>query len=168
MALDERRLDKNAEGWFSVPWRDGWNAVSLGHAAYFLLDYRAPSTVSSVAADLGLWLSERRTDAFAYWNIDDAIAEVGRASLMLRAALRCMQIVIARSDGGGEVYNAILRPAFDSYTPEAIESVIEPIRCLDALGFGSPGATHPESYERRKKAFQIAWRRGLYRAAYAL
>jgi len=30
--LDEYRLDRNSDGWFTVPWRDGWNAVGLALA----------------------------------------------------------------------------------------------------------------------------------------
>lgn len=167
--LDERRLDQNAQGWFSIPWREGLNAVSLAHAAFFDLEFEKKSAaILAVAQDLGLWLSERRTDTFTYWLADEALSEIGSSSPFLRAALRCLQIRIARSDGDGEVYNAILRPTFDFYqtTPE-IELNVERHRMLDALGgYDLKVARHDN--ERRKKAFQIAWRRGLYRAAYAL
>mgnify|MGYP000863855636 CR=1 FL=1 len=154
--LDEQRLDKNAAGWFSVPWRDGWNAVQLA------FEIGAGPADSEWTASMSRWINERTRSAQAYFEAGDFLERLrgGVLDPFARAALRCYQLLVAQSDAGGEGYNRILFPLFDAHPPERFDLAVLHWRARDALG----GFVD----ERRRAAFNTAWRRGLYRAAYAV
>lgn len=158
--IDEQRLDKNAAGWFSVPWRDGWNAVNLAldasQRAYRSSD---PNEVPEWALFLGRLIRDRELSSQAYLTADMFI-ESRQVAAFARAALRCYQLLVSRSDAGGDGYNRILFPLFDAQEPEAHEGTIRYWRAQDALG----GFVD----ERRRAAFNTAWNRGLYKVAYAV
>ncbi|MGH7179934.1 MAG: hypothetical protein ACREJC_21335 [Tepidisphaeraceae bacterium] len=150
--IAEHSLDNNAENWFSIPWRDGWNAVELAAAV----------------AEPDSWLRDvcqnRRTEQDVYWEAQDRLALM--PSKMSRAALRCLQILIAKSDGGGEVYNAILLAPFSVLLPENVDRLVRDYRCHDSIGlYPKPQG---DEHDRLRRAFSIAWDRGLYHAAYSL
>lgn len=152
--IAEHKLDNNAEGWFKIPWRDGWNAVGLAVAAS-PLDYSRP------------WLTgvfdARRNDMTTYWEAEERM--VG-ADPMLRAGLRCLQIKISNSHGGGHVYNAILVGPFNEPAPQEVSDTVLEHRCRDAIG--TTAIMQNDVNDRLRRAFTTAWKRGLYLAAYSL
>lgn len=163
--LDEHRGETSVKGWLSVPWRDGW------HAARLALDIAAECGTEEFKRVKDTWehLKEILRDDVrtlaVYARLDEILHTIrwSHATPALRAAARIMQVVIAKSDGGGEVENAILEPI--------ISGLDEPWmlyhRMCDALGIRSATMLTP-TLARRKKAFETAWKRGLFRVAYAL
>lgn len=159
--LAEYSLDNNAHGWFRMPWRDGWNAVMLA--------YNAPS-VAKPSAEIADFVVNaylrRETSSWLYHEADTYLHTSTEANRHQRAALRCLQVLIAKSDGGGHVYNDILIPAFLNCEPSWVSEAILNWRCQDSIGV-SPMMTG-DSNDRLRRAFKIAWDRGLYAAAYSL
>jgi hypothetical protein len=152
-------LDNNAGGWFRPAWRDGWNAVEL-------------ATKASTACSEVTWLDAVCTNraltagAEAYWRASELLSN-GRADAMCNAALRCLQVLISHSDGGGEVYNAILvRPFSERVFPEDVFDLVLEYRCRDSIG--TTAVLQGDINDRQRRAFVIAWKRGLYLAAYSL
>jgi hypothetical protein len=154
--IAEYTLDNNAENWFKLPWRNGWNAVELA--------------ARSAGDDEDPWLllvcAKRIADQGAYWNAQDQLSTTVTPSRMLRAALRCLQVLIANSSGGGAVYNAILRGPFEAQDPERVSDLVLEYRCRDSIG--TTAVMQGDTNDRLRKAFSIAWGRGLYMAAYSL
>ncbi len=166
--LDESKLDNNAKGWFIPPWHDGWNAIELAlaqahHEEHGQYPGYHPAAVSSGELwEVQLLVDKRIRTNEAYHNIGEILVS---GTLIKRrafyAALRCYQVLIANSHGGGHVYNDVLRPIFNSIEiTERLASLVEQHRRNDAIGKNAD--------EKYKRAFQIAWRRGLYLAAYSL
>jgi hypothetical protein len=154
--IAEHKLDANAENWLKLPWRDGWNAVEMAGRA---------------TADFGdLWLSDvcrnRRIGPEIYWEAQDRLSMTVTHNPMMRAALRCLQALLAKSDGGGEVYNGILLGPFSSVLPETVADLVLEYRCHDAIGVWP--TLIGDKNDRLRRAFATAWSRGLYLAAYSL
>lgn len=162
LALDAGRLDKNAEGWFSIPWRDGWNACYLAKAVITKLERACPTRdyCAKMLEPFYVGLAHGSLSSDTYAMIGEVL-ERGSLHAIARAGLRCYQMLIARSDAGGAGYNAILRPAFEPLLPESVAEDVRYWRCLDALGETAPSFA-------RVQAFNLAWGRGLFKAAYAL
>lgn len=163
--IAEHKLDNSAENWFRIPWRNGWNAIELAMNA----NTRVYSTeFNERHADP--WLvdvcRDRTTTEDIYWIAQDRLATTITPSSMKRAALRCLQILLAKSDGGGEVYNAILLGPFSSLLPEHVADLVMEYRCRDSIGVSS--TLLGDRNDRLRRAFVTAWSRGLYLAAYSL
>lgn len=174
MILDERRLERNAIGWFQVPWNNGTNAIMLAHQMWwrmFVPHLQATQTwlPTHMRADKLLDGSAHIHPTDIYHHIEDLLREIEwhQSTPALRAALRCMQILIARSDGGGHVYNDVLRPLFEGReNDDGIEDLIRSHRCNDAIG--TMMQLQGDTNDRIRRAFTIAWDRGLFVAAYSL
>lgn len=159
--LYESKADYNVAGWLSVPWRDGWNAAQLA------LNIARDSGATDFASVEGIWkllrdywMNNTRT-ARVYADLEELLHEIRWTTLTpaLRSAARCMQLVIANSDGGGQVENVIL----EHIVTGLHEKLVTECRLVDAVGHDiSPVG------ERRRQAFLTAWRNGLYRVAYAI
>jgi hypothetical protein len=155
--LAEHRLDNNAAGWFTMPWRDGWNAAKLAYECHL-------ADGGDVDTFVHGWVMQRAPTAAMYWTCAELMQSGG--SPLFMAALRCIQVKIATSDGGGHVYNYILQPIFERYTQlDKFEQLVADSRFVDSVG--GLNSFSPRT-ERLRRAFYIAWRRGLYAAAYAL
>lgn len=156
--IAEHKLDSNAENWFKLPWRNGWNAIDLA------------LHVAQNETELEPWLStvcrNRSTGQDVYWTAQDLLSTTVTPNRMMRAALRCLQILIANSDGGGEVYNAILLGPFSTILPERVNDLVMEYRCRDSIGVSA--VLRGDGSDRLRRAFTIAWKRGLYHAAYSL
>jgi hypothetical protein len=154
--LAEYSLDNNAGGWFRPAWRNGWNAVELAAKAIDPCAERA--WLEAVCA-------QPHTSAEAYWRASELLygGGIGR---MTGAALRCLQVLIANSDGGGEVYNSILVGPFSEELPEDVFDLVLEYRCRDSIG--TTAVLQGDNNDRQRRAFSIAWNRGLYLAAYSL
>ncbi len=169
--IAEYQLDNTAYGWFRPLWKNGLNAAALARDAA-----RAPG----VADGLGM-AAER--DAMAL--LDRGLVEPDlyekcgavytalvqpkintNTCRLLAVGLRCMQLSIARSDGGGTVYNELLIPVFLPLDPKHVELLVLEHRCKDAIGTTSH--LKGDRNDRQRSAFRIAWQRGLYLAAYAI
>jgi hypothetical protein len=153
--IAEYTLDNNAENWFRMPWRDGWNAVEL-----------AVSAIVDVTPDW--WLIEKCEKRIIGSDTYEVAQEfMGLTpSRMTRAALRCLQVLVAKSDGGGEIYNAILLRPFAAVYPESVADFVLEYRCRDSIGTTSE--LKGDANDRLRRAFATAWRRGLYLASYSL
>jgi len=153
--IAEHTLDNNAENWFRLPWRDGWNAVELAMTA-------------ATDADADPWLVhtclKRMAGNDAYEVAQEFMAMT--SSRMMRAALRCLQVLVAKSDGGGEIYNTILLRPFSLVLPETVAHLVMEYRCRDSIGV-SPDL-QGDGNDRLRRAFVTAWTRGLYLASYSL
>ena len=170
--IAEYQLDNNAYGWFRPPWRDGRNAIDLARAAVALFTYLPPnlSEILAILDDAKHDASPSRVATYElagemYRQLVQPKIDT-HANRLLAAALRCAQIKLANSDGGGHVYNEILIPAFLSIEPALVEDVVLEARCLDSIG-----TTHHlrgDRNDRQRSAFTTAWKRGLYLAAYAI
>lgn len=173
--IAEYQLDNNAHGWFVLPWRNGWNAARL---AYEIWEWNCPKAGgpgveangdTRFAYEFAIKLLETRTaETFAYVHLEDLIANLkdSECDRRLRACLRCIQITIANSSGGGNAYNDVLRPVVEGLSEEDVVDFITEWRCHDAIGTG-PQLTG-DANDRQRHAFVIAWRKGLYHAAYSL
>ena len=158
--IAEHTLENNAHGWFHTPWRDGWNAVGLAY------ELAVPDTFR--------WLNDvllhKQAEPQLYWQAEDRLIELAAQNqntvMMERAALRCLQVLVANSSGGGHAYNAILISAFSLPAPaEVVDDVLE-YRCRDSIG--TTAVLQGDSNDRLRGAFRTAWTRGLYVAAYSL
>jgi hypothetical protein len=157
--IAEYSLDNNAGGWFRPAWRNGWNAIELATAASNekggalgwlneTCKTRVPELAMSMTYELaGQFMNDAQTP-------------------MLRAALRCLQILVANSHGGGEVYNSILVDPFAMALPEDVFDLVLEYRCRDSIG--TTAQFQGDLNDRLRRAFTTAWKRGLYVASYAL
>ncbi len=165
-ALDEHRLETNSDGWFKIPWRYGENAVQLALDVYYA---EAPKIVAGVP--VALWqptsdlFHSRSMLGLSYAQLDEYLytLPIGHElSKYVRAAIRCRQLLIAQSSGGGHVYNDVLKIALEG---EVTEEQMIKRRALDALGLDHN--QNPAAW-KNFKPFELAWKRGLFHAAYAL
>ena len=169
--LAEYQLDNNAYGWFRPLWRNGEWAVAL--AKHVALD-------PAVRDGTGLGLEQQavalidgaQRNAETYEIAGKLHNEIVQPKIntntarLLAASLRCLQLKIANSHGGGLVYNEVLIPAFLPIEPSLVEHLVLEFRCNDAIG-----TTHQlrgDRNDRQRHAFTVAWKRGLYLAAYSL
>jgi len=163
---------KGSAGWFSIPWRFGWNAVRL---AFALCGNTLP-TWNRDSEDRK-WLealleSPNPTKSAAlYWRAQDLLLDlnVPREKTAARAALRCLQVYVGESDGGGALYNDILRPVFEAHEANGVsfgQDLMLRWRCQDAIY--TTIILQNDKNDRYRRAFKIAWERGLYQAAYAI
>lgn len=159
--IAEYTLEANAAGWFTLPWKSGWSVVRL------LLDFDrvAGGAQTPHRYELEKLMEARADDREVYHLAEDCRIEAPTRAL--RAAWRCVQILISKSHGGGHVYNDIVRPIFDAHTEiETFAPIVLDARCHDALGVGVQ--LQNDRFDRQRRAFRIAWQRGLYLVAYAI
>ena len=163
--LDEHRLDNNAEGWFKVPWRNGWNAVGLATTTWDSIeDGQSSDNEYATFRFLSDVISSRQLQGS--YEVANLLLDRAHHKL-LYAGLRCLQVLASNSHGGGEVYNTILRLAFDAEQPSLLfEHHVLHWRCLDALGVEP--TLNGDKFDRQRRAFFIAWKRGLYHSAYSI
>ena len=120
--LDEHKLDNGVAGWFELPWRSGWNAARFAfesHARF--VDDDNGHIDPHLRYLLGRWISDQHVSPAIYEAADEAIAEVSmkilhhnlQAARLLLAGLRCVQLTIANSSGGGVTFNDVFRVLFD-------------------------------------------------------
>lgn len=166
LALAECRLDTGARGWFDMPWRDSWNAVALAadlaHAATIDTtpdDAEAISFVRCAAV-------ARAADTETYHRADELL-RLCAGNALVSAALRCLQLTMSRSDGGGEVPSVVLRIAYErACIAGTHESLVITHRCHDALG--TTVERQGDAFDKIRRAFSIAWDRGMFRTIYGL
>lgn len=158
--LDEHRLETNAKGWFTMPWRNGRYAVGLALTVF------GTERVRAVSIPDVLLLAWHNISSMSYEELDDLrylMPIDHHLSRFIRGALRCQQLLLSKSDGGGMVYNDVLSVAIGDYVSE--EQMIE-WRARDALNV--PVGQTTAAWEHARKTFGLAWKRGLYHAAYAI
>jgi len=172
--LAENKLD-DFDAQFEAPWRDGWNTVAL------LFEEAIARGIDQVfegpgwSAQLALWITDRLVSPDVYRQAE--LMEVGALrELMTRAidayglraialAARCAQLVTANTSAGGHAFNPLLKRFYSTViaTPTELKR-IRKHRCNDAVGI----EREDHKNDRERRAFNIAWERGLYRAAYAI
>jgi len=158
--IAEYALDNNAFGWFRAPWRNGKNAIELARLAA----PKAPPFSKEIDNWLHACFPEPDLDPTHYEYAGILLNEA--TNPFQHAALRCMQVMLAHSDGGGHVYNIPLIGAFRTIEPVLVEQLVMECRCRDAIGVGLQ--LQHDSNDRLRRAFKIAWERGLYLVAYSL
>lgn len=120
---------------FELPWRSVeapvWACTSLAlqadkavrHELPLLFDWLETATQTGNPADS--W----------YWQLEDAaqLARLSRSpgAVAVQSGLRCIQLQLARSDGGGMLYNVPLQRAvtFAAYRGILDEGVIDDVLC---------------------------------------
>lgn len=164
--LDEYRLDNNVEGWFSLPWRNGWCAVALAYQLWSAnVDERC--CLDALAVDFVRDALDRLDATSEAYNQATQLITDGIGDRLLNAAVRCLQVHISNSSGGGWVFNDILKSAIRDTTPDHLhEELVMNHRCVDAIG--SAPMPKNDGFDHRRAAFVFAWRRGLYHAAYSI
>jgi len=171
--IAEHKLENSAKGWFTIPWRDGFNAFRL---AVDLSDGAGQNEIRNFISSVKDRNEARVPEV--YWKAAELISLFGpdinrRSSIHYQyAALRCLQILNSNSDGGGAIYNTLLDLALSRHDVEdtgldwdAIAKLVMRHRCNDALGMSD---RHQSLMSREAGAFEIAWKRGLYHAAYSI
>lgn len=159
------------EGWFKLPWRDGRQAVGL---VTDLIQRAASGLYGTPLAIAGDVTRLHPDDPDLYWRCEELRDDVDRAGFstsfasLLLMRLRMLQLLASNSHGGGHGYNTVLLRDWHRLAPEHVDCARQFVwvrRQLDALGVdGSLANVSP----RRQQAFAVAWRDGLFRAAYAL
>ena len=160
--IAEHKFENYAAGWFKLPWRDGWNAVGL--AAQAIEDRPNTDDYNDHYHWLRRVVRNRETSNEVYWEAEDRLHQA--IDPLTRAGLRCLQILIAKSSGGGEVYNSILVTPFAIPPSILVADFVMHHRCVDAIG--TTPSLKGDGNDRLRRAFTTAWQRGLYQAAYAL
>lgn len=178
--IAEYQLDNNAYGWFRLPWRDGINAVGLclttidvvgdhyrddrASEAMDLLDtaIKSPTLTRELAPSISTMYE--RAGELAHHYMAGKI-NTNTAKLLI-AGLRCLQLKIANSHGGGAMYNEWLIPTFLPIEAARVEDLVLEWRCHDSIGTGHQ--LRGDRNDRQREAFTTAWRRGLYMAAYSI
>lgn len=169
--LDEHRLERNVSGWFTVPWRDGWCAIECACGCFTrnFDQYNSPRE-HSIDDLLSNALRARKPSAELYYAAGEFLERIDteEVSPFLYAALRCLQMLISNSSGGGENYNVLLRRAFEKVQEpiELYEDVVLEYRCRDAIG--TTAVMQRDAHDDVRRAFAFAWHQGLFHAAYAL
>jgi hypothetical protein len=160
--LDEHRLETNATGWFKLPWRNGYFATALALEVFDCAAERDAITIPSALSD-----ARHHIQKMTYEELDDlrhGMPIYHFLSRYIRGAIRCRQLLLSKSDGGGYGYNDVLRVAVGDHVGE--EQMIE-WRARDALNV-LPADRSTQAWESARKTFELAWKRGLYHAAYAI
>ena len=174
--LAENKLD-DFDAQFEAPWRDGWNAVALLFEEAIACGIaRAPEGLGW-SAQLTLWITDRLVSPDVYRQAELMEVEALRALITMPSsvdmygmraialAARCAQLVVANTSAGGHAFNPLLKRFYSTVVSDDNELWrIRKHRCNDAVG--AEREDHANARERR--AFNIAWERGLYRAAYAI
>jgi hypothetical protein len=172
--LDDNRTVYNLQGWLSVPWRSGFCAARVPLDIWDAwADHKAPR----LANTLRLLLQGSDIDPAVYETAEEVIAEAGvlhyggdRWARLIQTAGRCIQLQIARSSGGGCVYNDVLRTSLEIVDrrgeSQDLTEIMLNARCLDAIG--TVAQLQNNAFDRERRAFVIAWKRGLYQAAYSI
>jgi hypothetical protein len=170
--LLEQSVPSTPQGWFSVPWRNGFHAVWL---AYHLdLDLRSDGRElrkSVFDCLIGAENSARVETPKYYWSARKLIRALTQNMVFpeaLISALRMMQLYVSSSDGGGHGYNEHLLSLCEKllergHTEETLARSVRQARAVDVVG----AATSSEQ-QRRLAAFYTAWDRGLYKLAYCV
>ncbi len=169
--LSEYSLDNTAYGWFRPPWRNGAHAIDLARWVAGSLKQLDDSYPRNYFEILNI-LDDHPRDIRSYEKAGKLFNELIQPKLgtdvsrLLAAALRCLQVKIANSHGGGATYNEILIPAFLPLEPATVEKHVLEYRCRDAIGTTSH--LQGDKYDRERSAFKTAWKRGLYFLAYSI
>lgn len=171
--LAEHALERSTHGWFQLPWRDGWNAAYLALDGWYQHSNSDEALLlKEIAEHVDHWVAARCISPSIYEQADHDLAVTAAAFFngdrrrYLSSALRCVQLVISNSHGGGATFNEVLRACFDGCRTDWISNIVLRARCRDAIGV-DPFEANDED-DRLRRAFKIAWGRGLFHAAYSL
>ena len=163
-ALATNVHDDDPHGWLRLPWNNGWHAVELAREIAELTDRHA-----GFRDPMRLLCSQRVVTSEVYDEAGRLAALAYGTGPAYYVALRCLQMLIANSDGGGHVYNAWLLPVLLRLTDEELgptSVAVRTWRCHDAIGTGPN--LRGNLHDPLRRAFVTAWTRGLYQAAYSL
>lgn len=173
--LEQHKFEQNYLSWFSLPWRDGWCAAKLAFACHeqYAFSERRENEIRRNRA----WCDDKQVSPRLYEEASAMIAVVAQRVMVVgtnyerfhMAGLRCVQLLISNSHGGGNVYNDVLSHAFGNvpnWWPNELRRQVRDARCEDAIGV--PAGFDGTSDDKLREAFKIAWDRGLFQAAYAL
>lgn len=170
--LLEQSVPSTPQGWFSVPWRNGFRAIWLAYQLDFgtgsySLELRKRVYDCLINAEK----SVRTETTQYYWAARGLIRELAQSVVFPEAmisALRMMQLYVSSSDGGGQGYNDHLlmlceRVMERGLSEHNVGRAVRHSRALDVVSDeDSP------TYQRRLAAFYTAWDRGLYKLAYCV
>lgn len=174
--LMEQTAPSTPEAWFEAPWKNGHNAIHLAIALAGETTDRQHEV-----ADFLSFEYQRLSPGSAYWHAsrlrEVALAEAGVSDASAMALARAAEMFlkwISNSDGGGLIYNHHLREICEyslsrGETLEWLDGEVLLWRRRDALGC-PPNTTMPQDAQtmRRLRAFETAWKAGLFRVAFCV
>lgn len=175
--LLEQTVPSTPAAWFESPWKDGRNAIRLA----VTLAEPIPATLHSPRAFLLICLDGEVMNSTAYWQASkfrntiraDAFADPCSAVALERAMEMYMRWA-SRSDGGGLGYNMHLSSICEYMLEhgrqlEEIEPIVRKGRQRDFVGvaFDDPEPAD-EQMQRRLRAFETAWKAGLFKVAFCV
>lgn len=166
LALDDGKHATSTH-WQQVPWHYGANAVRLAFNAAMRLNDKLEANASARLKALGVLVSGSRgpgsyESGEMILEILSETPEPPALNIAIRATVRCWQLLVSHSDSGGHGYNAVLQRLAEHLLP----SEVLHWRCKDAIGVFPALLNNVD--DKLRRAFTIAWGRGLYRAAYSL
>ncbi len=183
--LLEQAVPSTPEAWFRSAWKDGKNAIVLGTNIGYKLCNEAPASESIDVVDDVLEFADTcfsMTKVDAYWTAQElktrCEVEVETFKYVPVAVLNMIQKWASHSDGGGVLYNVHLQKLCEEFLMTGGEiATIEPLVCRwrarDAIGIAIAdldGDHEPKDslLQKRLRAFEQAWNRGLYKVAYCI
>jgi hypothetical protein len=175
--LLEQAVPSTPDTWFEPPWKEGRNAIWLGRdlIEVFFEEQELPPTVEGILQFIvDSTLTIDTVDA--YWTAQElkqVASESSHHATTLVDVLDMIQKWTSRSDGGGWGYNGILKRICERFISnggniETIEPIVRRWRARDAIGLIEQGEPADQTLQRRLRAFESAWVRGLYKVAYCI
>lgn len=181
--LSEQAAPSTPKEWFQTPWHDGMNAIALSNILANTV-YSALSANSLVEEILQFSAAEYHETGKveAYWKAQElkesCPQEVAQFDYMFIAILNMIQKWASHSDGGGALYNTHLQGLCEKFLEgggevDMIEPVVRRWRARDAVGVSildvaSDHEPKDANIQKRLRAFEQAWVRGLYKVAYCV
>lgn len=175
--LLEQAVPSTPEQWFVVPWTDGRNAFALGLKLICSIEHSEDTNKFITKIEN---LSKTKEMTSIYWEAQELKVEVlhsneVKISEHLFYILEMIQKWASHSDGGGHVYNGILLRLCNKYINNGsdiatIEPTVRRWRSRDAIRISSDIDGEPQDIviQRRLRAFESAWQRGLFKVAYCV
>lgn len=159
-----------------VPWRSGANAAGLALEAsrYYFEFHTLHAHAGIQAIDFLVNLDYALPTTETYHRLQDLLTELQERHneigfKLIQIALRCAQLQIANSSGGGHGFNSLLLDIDWTALPILdYQELIRRWRCKDAVGRWPNEKIPNKATERIRRAFLTAWDRGMYTVAYAV
>lgn len=177
--LWEQQAPSTPANWFSTSWQNGENAIRLGLA--LASNEKWTEEQSTLVQFLLHGHHKEATDGDAYWQASQlrtaARCDEEASSTSSTALVHTLEMFLrwkSKSDGGGALYNDHLMHICEDLLDhggalEAIEPLVRKWRQRDVVGLGvdDPEPEDP-TLQRRLRAFETAWKAGLFKIAFCV
>lgn len=175
--LWEQAVPSTPIHWFEMPWRNPANAIRLAVALA-----AHTSRWTNDQSELVQFLLKSHTDDSAAYEQASLMRSLARSdedalltsAIALERALEMFLRWKANSDGGGLLYNDHLLAICEQLLNhgaalEVVEPIVRKWRQRDAIGIGVNDAEPEDAVtQRRLRAFETAWKAGLFKVAFCV